>query len=191
MNDQGDLFGGRDTLADYRRRFYAILKNGKYTHCDVCGKHAKLDNRPFNYSMACWMLYFFEACKDGRRFAYFGDAAPWLRNSNQYSTLKHWGLLQPASDFPEEERRLRPPTKKTSGYWITTPKAREWVYGEIAIPKRVLIYNDEPLAFREPGWTIEDALDLPFNYHDLEYIPWDRLEAEHVRQELEKRRKKK
>jgi hypothetical protein len=89
--------------------------------------------------------------------------------------LKHDAFVLMSRDFLrpafykliEEQAVNDPDKKKRSGYWRLTEKGVEFCERKIAIPKYVLIYNNEVLGFEGDSVYITDFEGEYFNYAEL------------------------
>jgi hypothetical protein len=85
-------------------------------------------------------------------------------NSNatamSYIILKHWRFIEP-------KRNEKDLTKKMSGYWRITDKGKQFIRGNIEVPKTVLVYKDQAKGFAGEMVNIKQALKNKFNYSEL------------------------
>ncbi len=137
-------------LHDAMEEFQAKVKKG--TNCPCCGRFSKQYKRKLNSGMAqilikIYKLFSNESVHLQNEFLHFKDIA--IRN--EYSKLKHWGLL--------EQGQL--------GYWRITDLGVQFVLGHIEIPRHIILFNNELLGFSGEKVTIQQALGDKFNYNEL------------------------
>ncbi len=106
--------------------------------------------------MVSGLYWIFENSKPGHYIDVATTGPRWLVQSNQHTTLKHWGLL--------ESRSNDDPKKKCSGWWRVTKKGRRVLFGE-PIEKFAIIYNDKCYGLREPMVVLDDIVDY-FDYEE-------------------------
>ena len=90
-----------------------------------------------------------------------------------YSKLRFWGLIEQALDPDAAEKRAK---KKPgdSGCWRWTERARQWIRGEITLPKFIVLLDKRFIGFRSEadGRVQQVALkdvwaDPDFDYRTL------------------------
>lgn len=156
------------TIAESRAWVQARLDDG--TTCPVCDQHAQRYYRTLNSGMARWLMVLarlsprhmprWVSTRDVIRHAAtlrgFGSS---MGSGEAPSLLPFWGLIEtkPSDD----------PAKKHSGVWRPTEKGHAFVAGELAIPRRVVVYNNALERFDGTDATIRAALGKKFNYEEL------------------------
>lgn len=81
------------------------------------------------------------------------------QRSNFY-TLVYWGLI--AKGEVEIDKK-----KRSSGYWVPTVKAGQFVNGEIEIPSVAATYNNKLIRLTGKMVDVKEALGKKFNYEEL------------------------
>lgn len=77
---------------------------------------------------------------------------------NDYSRMKHWGLITP--------RDTRTVDENATGYWAITTQGVEFLKNTLDIPKSVYIYNDEVWG-HSPQRIYARDIDNTFDYAEL------------------------
>lgn len=137
----------------------------KGTNCPCCGQYVKLYKRRFNSGMARSLLiiYRLTKAKNGsdkwlhlqREFANLGINS----NAADYSSLKWWGLIEPAENDD--------PSKKTSGFWQITDSGIAFAEKRTKISTRAFLYNNKFCGFSTEKIDIKEALQDKFDYEEL------------------------
>ena len=143
-------------LQKAREKLWDQMK-GKGAFCPCCDRWTKVQPRPLNKKMVSGLYWIFENSKPGHYIDVATTGPRWLVQSNQHTTLKHWGLL--------ESRSNDDPKKKCSGWWRVTKKGRRVLFGE-QIEKFAIIYNDKCDAHKGPMVVLDDIVDY-FNYEEI------------------------
>ena len=151
-----------------KKWFYDSLNKGCALSCPVCDKHAQIQARPINRTMAGAIAWMVRNHPPGEWVKMSGNGSPFSK-TNQYSTLKHWGLL-------EQKMNDSDPTKKHVGWWRTTQKGRDFVSGRLAIPRKSVTYNDKLIELQGDLIYISQIIE-DFNYADI--MAPVHLEGEH------------
>lgn len=140
----------------------AYLKENfiKGIDCPCCGQLVKLYKRKLNSNMAYVLIQIFHSGKD---FIHVKDYLREnnIKNTHDWTLLKHWGLIQERACLPEETG------KKNSGFWRITKVGVWFVLGESEVSKHILIYNNKFQGFSDETTTITHALGDSFNYYEL------------------------
>lgn len=113
-----------------REQLRAELATGDIIGCPCCGQTAKVYSRSINATIARSLRLIAESSTGLTN----RDIISATRQSGggNISLLQFWGLVT------QDDKR-----------WKITSSGRQWLYGYIAIPSRVLIYNNQFLGFDE------------------------------------------
>lgn len=101
---------------------------------------------------------------EGRDWLYLTPLMNELKNHHQiggYGTLAHWWGLMEHQPGDRDDGSWR------NGHWRLTDSGREFVVGNLSVPKYVRLYNGKRLGLVGPSWSIRDALGKKFNYNEL------------------------
>lgn len=137
-----------DPLAEAR----AFVQEGiraKGVTCPACEQFAKAYPRTLSSIMAYGLT---QLWKLGGEDYHHVPSIP--RERGETAKLVHWGLVE--SD-PERRR----------GWWRVTPKGVAFLKEEIAVPRRVLLYNRQFVGWDGGDWRIKDALGTKFDYDEI------------------------
>lgn len=152
-----------ETLKEARQYLKENYEKG--CKCPLCKQNVKLYKRKLNSGMAIFLMGLYWLHKNDKLQGGFYRNSMVLEYRNivasslDYSVLKHFGLI--------EERINAENNKKNSGYWRLTEKGFSFVKGEITVPMRVHLYNNEVQGFSEEHTTIQQALGDNFDYDEL------------------------
>lgn len=81
-------------------------------------------------------------------------------NNGDYAKLRFWGLVQPSSDEPTDE-------KKASGFWRITEEGKRFVENKIKVKEKAFLFNNKCYGFNGKEINIIEALGNKFNYSEL------------------------
>lgn len=144
------------SLDDARRWLRQRLDAG--VECPCCGQFAKRYRRQLNSGMALALVVFYREC--GTQWGYKPDVLRGLgAAARDESLLRHWGLLEEATEDREDGGR--------AGWWRVTPKGKAFVQGELSVRKKLVIYNNFPEGFEGRMTTVQQALGYRFRLDDL------------------------
>jgi hypothetical protein len=136
--------------------------------CCVCDRWGKINPRTINATMARSFIWL---CKEhnkrpGYRWVDVQTTAPRsVLRTSQLSSMKYWGLIErPALVENDPEN---PSLVKHTGMWRTTPRGWDFYFGNIAVPKKVFIYNDKVMKESEELVLLKDCFDTDFNYSEV------------------------
>lgn len=132
-----------------RDEFWARLMRGEAVTCPCCDRYAKVTKTKLNAVMVKQMLKMrVLADRDGREFVKHKELVDSETGTNAcLTTTKHWGFVQ-RGDESEELKGL----SGAKSYWRLTAKGREFLRGDIKVPKYLLLYHDE--VYGETGEMI-------------------------------------
>lgn len=141
--------------------FFGDLNLTRGGDCPTCGRWCKMYRRGINATMGyalVWMVKRFRA--NGGKWINMPRVAPrFVVESNQFSTMKHWGLV--------EAKPNTDPKRKTSGRWRPTAKGIAFALGRTTIPAKVDVFDDRAVAFSGDLIDIEAALSTEFDYREV------------------------
>lgn len=140
------------------------LRMGEEIDCPACGRYCKLYHRRIHANMARQLIALYRMCghlvmsgkspevhtRDVRKMCGYSD----------FTLAKHWDLVRAGQNITS-------PNKKDSGYWYMTDKGRQFVLGEISIPKYAYLFDDKCVGYSDDVITIAGALGKKFNYQEL------------------------
>ncbi len=152
MSGQGTLFG--PTLAEARQQVEEGKTDG--IDCPCCGQYCRSYRRKLNSNMARFLCNLVSA--------YSGDCIhhSHLRSSGEardYPYLARWGLMTDEPSDTSDRRR--------SGYWRPTAKGIAFAHGEITVPSRVFLWDNEVEGFSDEHTTIQESLGKDFDYREM------------------------
>jgi len=161
---QTTLLNYSDPSQQLRDNLFSNYADG--CHCPVCGQYVKLYKRKLTSSMAFGLILinrYFKGHPDEKwvhvqkYFKSIGD----VRVSMDTVFLRHWGLL-------EKKIGEKDDGNPDNGYYGITEKGRQFLLGNIKVPKHLLIYNNEVKGFiDEIEIDIQNSLGSKFNYNEL------------------------
>ena len=136
-------------------RAYLAKNAMEGARCPCCNQMVKLYRRPLTRNMAKVLLEFYRGARHGdgwlhiRRDVFRGHAA-----DGEHAKLRYWGLL--------EERQER------SGYWRITERGKQFVEGQILMPRVALVLNGQVLALdRSKQVSFYDVLGKHFDFKEV------------------------
>lgn len=148
-------FRDADTLGVARQWLRDQAANNGGT-CPCCTQFTKIYDRPIGSHQARWLI----RCWQRFRLEPFHQATQARTAGGDYAKLRFWELIQ---DMREVRADGGP-----AGWWQVTELGGKWVRGEVAVPKRALVFNNRRLRYEdEGGWTVEQALGKVFNYREI------------------------
>ena len=151
--DQSEFLG--TTIVDGRQFIAANRK--KSCDCPCCGQYTKEYGRSLHASMARVLVAL-------HKYFVADPVVTWLHVSTfpvngqfnvngDYNYLRHWGLLQPHPGY--------------SGIWHVADLGHQFVRGEVRVPKRVFLFNNERVGAGDKTISIQEALGNKFDYDAL------------------------
>ena len=125
--------------------------------CPCCDQMVKIYRRKVSGVAARDLIKFSRTSADGeyRHISKIQLAS----GGGDFAKLQLWGLVEEELNFDTG--------KRTSGMWCITKKGRDFVAGNVHVPKYILIYNGKFLGFDGDQVTIEECLGNNFNYSEL------------------------
>lgn len=146
------------------------------THCPCCGRWAKVYKRGINRNMALGLMWI---VRNSDRHINYGwidmpkRAPKWMLRSNQFATLRWWGLIERRgnAEYVEDgegggDIQKVDKTKKHLGLWRPTRKGIKFANSQIQAPKHVITLFGEPIGFGEDLVMIKECLGEGFSYED-------------------------
>lgn len=149
------------TLAQARQ--YIEQGRAEGVNCPCCSKLVKSYTRKLNANMAAgliWLVRQFEKQGNGEFVDVANDAPREMVRSNQISSLKYWGLVEPADQIVENGH------KRGSGLWRPTKNGIDFAYNRKKVESHATLADDTCLGL-SGSTSITDALKDKFNYGDL------------------------
>lgn len=128
--------------------------------CPCCGQLCKRYYRKMNANMAMTMIVLYRK----KRFG-FVRVEEFLRvhgypRSGDFPYLVHYGML-------EKMVGERADGSKKNGFYKLTDKGRQFVLGQITVPKTFIFYNGKFEGFEGDEIDIKQALGKAFDYREL------------------------
>ena len=164
---QMDMFGDERAFLAKQRKAWgeAIRADGGY--CPCCDRKGKINRYPLTQALALALRWIAtHGVEKDNGFVKMGENAPAFINvSKSFSTLQHWGLVEPKTG--------------RSGYWRATPKAWEFMLGCITLSQAVFIYNKEIYGFDEIEISYRQCFKRNFDFDLMmsSQFRWENLQG--------------
>lgn len=142
--------GDSVTLGDARARVRARAAAG--VDCPLCRRKVKVYRRKLNSNMVGWLARFHKATDGNCEWAHATHVVD-TRNSEEYSKLAHWGLIE---KHP-----------KTVGFWRETSLGVAFLRDKARVPTYAVVYNRECLHVEGDPISVREALGRPFRIDEL------------------------
>ena len=147
-----------ESIYTAKRKFNSKLLAGEKQICPICNKHAQIYRRKITGSMAYVLVFLYSK-------NFWIDVYEHLRKLDarihrDFTILRFWGLIK------RKDIKARDGNPK-SGLYKITEFGREFVSGNISVPKYICLYNDGLIKTEGESVFIEDVLDEKFNYSEL------------------------
>lgn len=152
-----DAEGVADTLTAAKDRLMAGAKKG--ATCPCCGQFCKVYNRTLSATMALWLMALAKAHDAAGPGSWIHVRDLGVVQNGDYGRLPQWGMSIHASSSDV--------TKKCSGLWQITERGRAWVDGQIEVPRRLVVWNNEVVAHSDETVDIVAALGETHDYRVL------------------------
>ena len=152
------------TLAQARKDFMDRLQAGDSGVCPCCSRYGQIYKRKLNSGMARALIKLYLLAGKGEEWVSYTkvhDGSVKDSPKRDFTILRYWGLIEPQ---PKDARDL---VRKTSGFWRITERGRDFVLERVAVPRHMLVYNDEVLEPSKENTGIRAALGNHFNYTEL------------------------
>jgi len=147
------------TLFEAKEAFgHAIRDAGM--DCPCCGRWGKINPYQITSTQAKGLIWMYTNFPRDC-WIDLGDAPGWLLRAKTMTTVKWWGLIEPAAKDENDAG------KKASGKWRLTDKGRAFVIGRTLIPKYTFIFGNGCFGYSETMVDIRDALKNKFSYEEL------------------------
>lgn len=140
------------------------VQNGLHTGvtCPTCGQYAKRYRRPIHYDMARWLRWVVHRWE---RSSTWVDVKGCDVRGGDYAKLQHWRLVEAktAAPLPPTTAKRRAKSERSAGLWRPTLQGVEFVYGRLAVPSHVFLYDNHVLGFAPTYVSFEEALAVRFD----------------------------
>jgi hypothetical protein len=140
-----------------------MLRRGEGVICPVCDQLAKIYTRRITAQMAraLILLYRHVGASDEWIHAPSFFTSKRANSSNDAALLRHWRLI-------ELQGALRRDGSNRSGLWRITERGRQFVRGDLSVPKFVYLYDAELIGEDDSVLvTVRDALGKKFDYAEI------------------------
>lgn len=134
--------------------------------CPACNQYVKLYHRKITSSMAYGLILIFrENRKNDNQYIHLWNFFKSLNIPSAIMTgdimkLRYWGLL-------ERKNGEREDGSNRVGFYRITEKGKEFVNGNILVPKEAKVFNSKFFGFAGDKISIKQALKSKFNYEEL------------------------
>jgi len=149
----------------YKHEFFEQLRfNWRQTieneggRCPCCDRWGKINAHGFIETMALALLWLSRQPVNDQGFVNVKVAPAWMVKG-KYSLLSHWGLATKAENKDEKT--------KGAGLWQVTPKGHQFLRNELAIPKKVFIYDSVVEGFSSDEIYFRDSFGKHFDYKEV------------------------
>lgn len=143
-------FEMNEGLREARQWLAKQFREGEGVCCPACGQRVQRYSRQIYNTMVQGLKFIAEnpGTKSNKilRFQGGGD----------YAKLIHWGLLE---------------KRDSDGSWQITPKGREFLRGNIMVPKYVYIYNSTVFGRSEEHVNVYQCADKGFVFEETLVVP--------------------
>ena len=123
--------------------------------CPCCTQLVKLYGYKINVGMVVVLIKMY---KFGKEWVH--PLIDLKTNNGDYAKLRFWGLVEPKSKEPTED-------KKASGYWRITEEGKKFVEGNKLVKEKAFLFNNKCYGFKGKEITIIEALGKKFSYSEL------------------------
>lgn len=142
------------TVFEARLEFFDDLRAGSRPDCPVCDRDGHYDKRRISRytANALKAVYKASGIKKHTHVPSFLTTQGFNYANVEFARLTLWGLVE-----------------GSMGDYRITQKGKEWIKGEITIPRCLVVYNDEVVEVldREGEITFKDALNANFTLAGL------------------------
>ena len=144
-------------LLERARELFFENIQGKATKCPCCERTGKVYPLTLNTTRIKSLIWLHKAAmfQEGGWVDVPNEAPKELLRTNQLSSLKHWGLIEAATN---EDRK-----KKASGIWRITETGDHFLKGFLSIECKVWIWNDGCIKM-DGGFVYISDVDCHFDY---------------------------
>lgn len=144
---------------DRQRNNWRITISGEGGYCPCCERWGKISPQHMNEPRALALLWLSQARIDDNGWVDVPRYAPkWLLRAKNYTLLRHWGLIETAVNTD--------PKIKGSGKWRVTSKGWKFLSGNLAVPSKVFLYNNQAQGWSEEQVLFKDCFGRKFSYEE-------------------------
>lgn len=155
------------------RKEWFDCAEGKGSHCPVCNRWGKYNHVKLNKTMVMSLAWLCNTYRNrGNKYVHVPSEAPrFVTRSYAITKLKHWNLVcpmeSPAKPSVSEALELEPDKTRSSGMWAPTPFAYDFLYGRVALPEAVFVYDDTRVGASDKQIYVQECMDNTFNYSEM------------------------
>jgi len=167
VTGQGAFFSSEQTLKQAREEFFRDLSDG--IPCPCCHRYGKAYKRKLNAGMAAMLIGIYRIAEmNNPEHGWIHVSKYFLKRrknavANEYSKLRFWDLI--------EEKPGDDETVPGTGLWKITQQGKQFVRGDISVPRHVIIYANSLIGTSDELTTIKKSLGDKFDYYEL--MGWD------------------
>lgn len=153
-------------LEQATKEFAAMLQRNSEAICPCCARRARINRLRIHSTLALMLgrLYYISNREWGepQSWVHIEAFKPKHRTGNDFSIVKHWGLAEPKSAAPGED-------KASSGMWRLTDAGVLWIEAatNTRVPKYAFVMDDRVLGFSPELVTLKEALNNKFSFAEL------------------------
>jgi hypothetical protein len=126
--------------------------------CPCCDRWGKVNGHAIIETMAMALLWLSRQPVNDEGFVDTKKAPAWMVKG-KYSLLRHWGLTLKAD---KQNKKT-----KGEGLWQVTPKGYQFLRNDLAIPKKVYIYDNALQGFSAEEVYFRDCFGKHFDYQQV------------------------
>ena len=153
--------GSDALLRDARAELHDNLVVG--SRCPCCDQFAKIYKRKLPRATVLVMIRLWRR-NEGRWYVFVPKMLDTMTGTAAHggdgTKGQLWGLM-------EQRVGVRDDSSTRVGWWRLTDLGREFVQGNVKVPKYAHVYNGYCLKTSGPDWSIRQALGTKFNYDEL------------------------
>jgi hypothetical protein len=139
-------------------REFLRLNRVEGTKCPCCYQRVALNPCSITTTMALGLLNLFKLTRDNNEPVHVKDLNI-SSSGGAFAQLSKWGLI---ASYVNHDK-----TKRTSGFWYITQKGEQFVTGQIKVPKKAYIYNNEVKAWDNITVDFKEAIKNNFDYSEV------------------------
>lgn len=135
----------------------------KGMRCPCCNQFAKIYRYRFSQNICRYLMVLYRVRRESDRFVHVTELLgidPMITASRDFLRPAFYGLIEEAAINDPEK-------KKRSGLWRLTEKGVAFCEKRIAIPKYVVIYNNDVIGYEGELMHIDDFNGDFFSYAEL------------------------
>lgn len=164
-NNGNGSAGNFETIEEARVWLEEHLEEG--VSCPLCSQLAKVYKRSIYRAMAVWLVLLCQLYSRSGDWVHTNRVEALRQRRGIQVTfrggdpakLRYWGLIR--EQWNEDE------TKRTSGLWRPTDKGIQFAQGQIALPRRALIFDGQLRGFDGESRFLRESLGDDFDYQKL------------------------